>query len=65
MTTVNLPAPEPSRAQHLITRFGIGHVLVVGDVMLDRFHGRVSRSRPKRRCLWWCPITTSIAWRRR
>jgi D-beta-D-heptose 7-phosphate kinase/D-beta-D-heptose 1-phosphate adenosyltransferase len=48
MTTVKLPAPEPSRAQHLITRFGIGHVLVVGDVMLDRFlYGRVSRISPE------------------
>ncbi|MCC7180424.1 MAG: D-glycero-beta-D-manno-heptose-7-phosphate kinase [Acidobacteria bacterium] len=48
MTTNRLPAPEPSRARHLISRFGIGHVLVVGDVMLDRFlYGRVSRISPE------------------
>jgi D-glycero-beta-D-manno-heptose-7-phosphate kinase len=48
MTPARLPSPDPSRAQHLISRFGIGHVLVVGDVMLDRFlYGRVSRISPE------------------
>jgi len=30
MTPATLPSPDPSRAQHLISRFGVGHVLVVG-----------------------------------
>ena len=48
MSAIALPAPEPSRAHHLIARFGVGHVMVIGDVMLDRFlFGRVSRISPE------------------
>jgi D-beta-D-heptose 7-phosphate kinase/D-beta-D-heptose 1-phosphate adenosyltransferase len=43
-----LPALEPTRAAGLIARFPELHVLVVGDVMLDRFIvGRVTRISPE------------------
>ncbi|MCC7241869.1 MAG: D-glycero-beta-D-manno-heptose-7-phosphate kinase [Acidobacteria bacterium] len=46
--TLGLPAPDASRARHLIARFPTGRVLVVGDVMLDRFLvGQVSRISPE------------------
>ena len=48
MTLVGLPALEAARARHLILRFSSSRVLVVGDVMLDRFlFGRVSRISPE------------------
>jgi rfaE bifunctional protein kinase chain/domain len=48
MTLVRLPALDAARARHLILRFGASRVLVVGDVMLDRFlFGRVSRISPE------------------
>jgi rfaE bifunctional protein kinase chain/domain len=48
MTLVGLPALDAARARHLILRFSSSRVLVVGDVMLDRFlFGRVSRISPE------------------
>jgi D-beta-D-heptose 7-phosphate kinase/D-beta-D-heptose 1-phosphate adenosyltransferase len=45
---MNLPPLTPARAHELIARFDGLHVLVVGDVMLDRFIvGRVSRISPE------------------
>lgn len=46
--TLPLPAPRASRARRIIARFPTGRVLVVGDVMLDKFLvGRVSRISPE------------------
>lgn len=46
--TLPLPPLGASRASHLIMRFAASRVLVVGDVMLDRFiFGRVSRISPE------------------
>ncbi|MDH4065479.1 MAG: D-glycero-beta-D-manno-heptose-7-phosphate kinase [Acidobacteriota bacterium] len=46
--TMRLPAPDANRARHLIARFPTGRVVVIGDVMLDRFlFGRVSRISPE------------------
>ncbi|MEZ5284367.1 MAG: PfkB family carbohydrate kinase [Vicinamibacterales bacterium] len=43
-----LPALDPARATRLIGQFPAGRVLVIGDVMLDRFLvGRVSRISPE------------------
>ncbi len=43
-----LPAIDPRRAADLIARFSGLHVLVVGDIMLDRFIvGRVTRISPE------------------
>jgi len=48
MTAPALPAIAPARAQALVTAFPTASVLVVGDVMLDRFlFGRVSRISPE------------------
>ena len=48
MTPLRLPALDNARARHLILRFPSSRVLVVGDVMLDRFlFGRVSRISPE------------------
>jgi len=48
MTPLRLPALDNARAWHLILRFPSSRVLVVGDVMLDRFlFGRVSRISPE------------------
>ena len=48
MTLVTLPSLEGARARDLILRFGSSRVLVIGDVMLDRFlFGRVSRISPE------------------
>ena len=45
---MTLPGLDPSRAQTLIARFGRRHVLVVGDVMMDRFIvGSVTRISPE------------------
>jgi rfaE bifunctional protein kinase chain/domain len=45
---MNLPALDRTRAADLIARFAGVHVLVVGDVMLDRFIvGRVTRISPE------------------
>jgi len=45
---VTLPPLANARAWHLIQRFGRSSVLVVGDVMLDRFlFGRVNRISPE------------------
>src|SRR5213596_1610739 len=45
---MNLPALDARRARELVDRFSGLHVLVVGDVMLDRFIvGRVSRISPE------------------
>ncbi len=46
--TSPLPALAPERAHQLISGFGAARLLVVGDVMLDRFVvGRVSRISPE------------------
>jgi D-beta-D-heptose 7-phosphate kinase/D-beta-D-heptose 1-phosphate adenosyltransferase len=48
MSAPALPALPPTRAQSLITGFRGASVVVVGDVMLDRFlFGRVSRISPE------------------
>ena len=48
MTTPTLPSLAAGRGQDLIGRFAAAPVLVVGDVMLDRFlFGRVSRISPE------------------
>jgi D-glycero-beta-D-manno-heptose-7-phosphate kinase len=48
MIPVRLPALDNARAGHLMLRFPSSRVLVVGDVMLDRFlFGRVSRISPE------------------
>jgi D-beta-D-heptose 7-phosphate kinase/D-beta-D-heptose 1-phosphate adenosyltransferase len=48
MSAPALPALPPARAQSLITGFRGASVVVVGDVMLDRFlFGRVSRISPE------------------
>jgi D-glycero-beta-D-manno-heptose-7-phosphate kinase len=48
MTTLLLPAPADSRLHDIVTAFGRAGVLVVGDVMLDRFLvGRVTRISPE------------------
>jgi rfaE bifunctional protein kinase chain/domain len=48
MAALPLPALDNARAWHLILRFPSSRVLVVGDVMLDRFlFGRVSRISPE------------------
>jgi D-beta-D-heptose 7-phosphate kinase/D-beta-D-heptose 1-phosphate adenosyltransferase len=48
MTLDGLPALKSARAEHLITGFAAARVLVVGDVMLDRFlFGRVGRISPE------------------
>jgi rfaE bifunctional protein kinase chain/domain len=45
---MNLPALDAGRAVEVVARFAGVHVLVVGDVMLDRFVvGRVSRISPE------------------
>src|SRR6266487_6628711 len=45
---MNLPALDARRAVEVVARFDGLHVLVVGDVMLDRFIvGRVSRISPE------------------
>ncbi|MEQ1907529.1 MAG: D-glycero-beta-D-manno-heptose-7-phosphate kinase [Vicinamibacterales bacterium] len=45
---MTLPGLDASRAQTLIARFGRRHVLVVGDVMMDRFIvGSVTRISPE------------------
>jgi D-glycero-beta-D-manno-heptose-7-phosphate kinase len=45
---MNVPALDARRAMEIVARFGALHVLVVGDVMLDRFIvGRVSRISPE------------------
>ena len=45
---MTLPGLDAGRAQTLIARFGRRHVLVVGDVMMDRFIvGSVSRISPE------------------
>jgi D-beta-D-heptose 7-phosphate kinase/D-beta-D-heptose 1-phosphate adenosyltransferase len=45
---MNLPALDAGRAAEIVARFAGLHVLVVGDVMLDRFIvGRVSRISPE------------------
>lgn len=48
MTPPLLPVPHAARAHALIDRFAHAHVLVIGDVMLDRFLvGRVNRISPE------------------
>src|SRR5215471_3937424 len=43
-----LPAVSPDQIRRIIARFNGAHVLVVGDVMLDRFIvGRVTRISPE------------------
>jgi D-beta-D-heptose 7-phosphate kinase/D-beta-D-heptose 1-phosphate adenosyltransferase len=43
-----LPAVDPARCRDLVSRFSSGHVLVLGDVMLDKFIvGRVTRISPE------------------
>src|SRR5438876_7441432 len=45
---MNLPALDAKRAVEVVARFDGLHVLVVGDVMLDRFVvGRVTRISPE------------------
>src|SRR5919106_6257685 len=45
---MSLPALDAGRALELVARFAGLHVLVVGDVMLDRFIvGRVTRISPE------------------
>jgi D-beta-D-heptose 7-phosphate kinase/D-beta-D-heptose 1-phosphate adenosyltransferase len=48
MSSTPLPRPDRARAVELIDGFAAAHLLVVGDVMLDRFVvGRVSRISPE------------------
>lgn len=48
MTAAPLPALTSSRAHALVDGFGSATVMVIGDVMLDRFlYGRVSRLSPE------------------
>lgn len=45
---MNLPPLTPARARELIARFSAAHVLVVGDLMVDRFIvGQVTRISPE------------------
>jgi D-beta-D-heptose 7-phosphate kinase/D-beta-D-heptose 1-phosphate adenosyltransferase len=48
MTALTLPALEAARAHRLVDGFPTASVLIIGDVMLDRFlFGRVSRISPE------------------